>query len=433
MDKTTTPTHLSLLGQRRFAPFLAAQFEGVFVNHLFKTSMLIVIAFDIFPGAPAASSTYGMLALGLYALPHLVLASLAGQIADRMDKVRLLRLTKAAELVIMLFAWVALSAQSLPLLMAALFLFGAKGSFLAALEYSVPPLLLERRELLAATGLIQASGVIALLTGQIAGGAVASQFVGLLLLLLALGGCAAAWLVPAAPAFPAAFRIQWNVAAGAVAVVRPALADPALRTAIAGISWFFVVGAIFTGQFAALVRNHIAAEALVVSAFLTMFVCGTVGGAIATHRLLRGTISTRLTPIAAAFIAIFILDFALALSGMPSPGYELSSVGEFASTFAGKRLLLDVLGIGAAMAVMVVPLYGVLQTAGPADRRARDVAANNIVNAVFVLLATGIVATAIALEAALPNLFFALGLGGLAFVPLAIVLQRPASKADAGL
>ncbi|HEV2078800.1 MAG TPA: MFS transporter [Allosphingosinicella sp.] len=417
-------TQLTLLKSRRFSPFMAAHFQSVFCNNLFKTSMLILVAFSLFEDRAEASSSYAMLALGIYALPHILLAAVAGQIADLIDKARLVRIIKVAELFLMLLALLALQLQSLPLLLAVLLGVGAKGAFLAALEYSLLPQLLERRELLAGTGLMQAGAVIAVLTGQIAGGLMSHQSAGVILVLLAAAGMGASWLIPPAPSSRPDLRPDWNLLAAVVRVVKPPLGERALRTAMLGISWFYVVGALFTSQLAPLIRNNLGAEPEVVSAFLAMFVLGTAAGAVAVHMIMRGSISARLLPAAMAVLGLFTMDFWLGVSAFPPGGRDLLSFAELVSMPPAWRLLADLLGVGAAASVMVVPLYGVLQTAGPVERRGRDVAANNILNAVAVLLATGLVAAAVALGASIPSLFLLLGLSTLAIAGGALLLPR---------
>ena len=414
--------HFRLIVDGRLLPFLMTHLQGIFGSHLFKTAMLIVLSFHIFPNNPSLSSRYAMIGLALFALPHLLLAPLAGQLADQIDKVRLLRVIKGAEMLIMMLALLALQQQSLPLLLSVLLLIGAKGTVLAALQFSLPPQLLQKHELIAATGLLQSAGVIALLTGQMTGALVSFESAGLLLFVLSAAGFAVTWLIRPAPTDRASVELHWSPFAGAVSVLKPVFAHSRLRTATVGISWFYVVGAIFTGQIPTLVRNNIGGEPAVVSALLTMFVAGTVGGAILVHYILRGEISARLLPIGAAIIAISTLDFGLGLAGF-SKSDTLITLATFVATSDSWRLLLDLLVIGAAASIMVVPLYAMLQTAGPPERRGRDVAANNIVNAVAVIVATALVATAVTYEVSVPAVFMFLGAVTFGFA-LAAFLRR---------
>jgi acyl-[acyl-carrier-protein]-phospholipid O-acyltransferase / long-chain-fatty-acid--[acyl-carrier-protein] ligase len=402
-------SRLALLAQRRFAPIFFAQFFGVVANNLFKTAMLILIAFRIFPGDAAASGSFAMLAIGIFALPHFLFASLAGQLADGMDKARLARFIKGVEILLMLAAAVALLLQSLPLLLLVLFASGVRGTFFGPLDLSILPHHLDRKQLLMGAGMLQAGGVVAVLLGQICGGVLPVLWAAAMLPLLSTCGFIASLFIPPAPA-EEKVRLDWNLPRGILNVVRPVLRSPALRGAIFGISWFYVLGAVFTSQFAPLVSHGLGAEQAVVSLLLAAFLLGTASGALIVHRLLKGVISARLVPVAALAIGLATLDSWFAIRAFDPAADDAIPVAAFLARFAGLRLLLDMYLIAAAAAVLVVPLFAVLQTAGPGARRTRDIAANNIVNALAVLIATGAVALLIDLGFRTASLFLLLGL-----------------------
>lgn len=407
-----------LLRTRRFGPLFLTQFLGAFNDNLYRTAMLFLIAYHVVPGDAAAAGTWAAVAGAVYVLPYFLFSSVAGELADRIDKARLARLLRAGDLGVMLAGAFALIAGSVPLLMVVLFCTGTRGVFFGPLKFSILPQHLAPGELLGGTGLMQASGFLAILGGQIAAGLLPYRVTASLLVVVAGLGLAAAWAIPAAAAPRPDLRIRRNLAAGMVDLARSAAGQKRLFGAILGISWFYALAALFTSQFPSLVANVIGARESVGALFLAAFSTGMAAGAIGVGRLLKGRISARYVPLSALVLSLFTIDLWLVTSGM-SPGVERIGPAAFLAEPASWRLLLDLFAIAAAAGVFAVPLYAVLQTAGDPKRRACDVAANNLMSASAVVVAALLAGLLFALGGSIPTLFLALSLITLGIAALA--------------
>ena len=92
---------ISLLAKRRFGPMFAVQFLGAFNDNLLKFALLFLANFGIFAGQPDKAELLAAISTGLFILPYFLFSALAGQLADAIDKARLVRWVKAAEIGIM--------------------------------------------------------------------------------------------------------------------------------------------------------------------------------------------------------------------------------------------------------------------------------------------------------------------------------------------
>jgi acyl-[acyl-carrier-protein]-phospholipid O-acyltransferase/long-chain-fatty-acid--[acyl-carrier-protein] ligase len=411
-----------LLTKRRFAPLFVALVLGSFTNNLFKTATLIAIVFRISPDDPAVSASQAAIAAGIFAAPHFLFASIAGQLADRVDKARMARLIKGADVFVMAFGAAALALGSLSLLLLVLFLSGVRGALFSPVKYAMLPHHLRRGELLFGTGLVQAGGVVAGLAGQLCAALLPMDATNMLLVVLPAIAFGASCMIPPAQSIAPQALVDWNIGVGIPRVLRDALAQPALRLPIAGISWFYAVGSVFTSQFAPLVRNELGGDEGVVSLFLIAFAAGVTSGALAVHRLLKGKISLRLVPISAAAAGFLSLDlWIVARDIAPSGGVGATA---FLAQASALRLIADLFLLAASAAMSVVPLYTRLQTAGDPAKRARDIAANNILNAFAVLLITIVAGLALKMGASVPSLFAVIGLATLALALAARSFRR---------
>jgi acyl-[acyl-carrier-protein]-phospholipid O-acyltransferase/long-chain-fatty-acid--[acyl-carrier-protein] ligase len=404
---------IGLLADRRFGPFFASNALGVFSNNLFQSGLVFAIVFRILAEDAAEGAALAALAGGIFALPHVIAGSLAGQLADRFDKARLNRIIKGANVPLMAAAALALTGDSIVLLMTILFLAGIRGTLSGPIKYAILPDHLERRELLAATGWIQASGSVMALAGRMLGALLPVALLSPLLLAVAAGSFAASLFVPSAPAAKPGLKVDWNIFAGIRNITISAMRRERVRNAILGITWFFVIGAAFTSQIAPLARNAIGASEAVGALFLGIFSIGAALGALAAQRLLKGEISARLVPLASLGVALSCAD--LWLATLPFvPGAGAVGPAAFVSHPPGWRLLLDLLALSFSASLFVVPLYAILQTAGEPEERARDVAANNIVNAVAVMAGAGLVGLLVRSGVPSAGVFLFFGLATLA-------------------
>ena len=159
---------LRLLRARRFGPFFWTQFLGALNDNLFKNALVILFAFQA-SGVAFSTNTLVNLATGLLTLPFFLFSATAGQIADKVDKARIIRTVKVFEIAIMLLGALGLHLHSVPLLLGVVFLMGTHSAVFGPVKYSILPQHLRADELVAGNALVQMGTFLAILGGTILG------------------------------------------------------------------------------------------------------------------------------------------------------------------------------------------------------------------------------------------------------------------------
>ena len=379
-----------LLGTMRFLPLFVTQFLGAVNDNLFKNALVLLALYRLNGDGPVIVALAG----GVFILPYILFSALAGQLADMHEKSRLIRLTKYGELAIMMAAAAGFVAENIPVLLLALFGLGIQAAFFSPLKYGILPEHLREDELLAGNGLIEAGTFIGILLGTIGGGVAITmpgggRIVPAAGLLLAAAGIAAAHGVPPAPPRPDAPRkIGWNIVNETATLLREARADPPVWSALLGLSWFWALGATLLAEFPTIARVQLHAGGHVVTAMLAVFSIGVGLGSVLCARLLRGEISARLVPWAGLGISVFTADFGFA-AGSAGAGH---AVLNFSQAWLGRRMLFDLLALSVCGGCYSVPLYAICQEYSAPSHRARMIAANNVLNAVAMVLAAALAA-----------------------------------------
>ncbi len=358
-------------------------------------------------------------AAGLFTLPYLLLSSIAGQLADGMDKARLVRWVKVAEIAIMAVALVGFRLASVPILLGCVVAMGVHSAIFGPVKYSILPQHLRRDEIMAGTGLVEAGTFVAILAGQLLGGLVVPERAGLIALAVAVAGFGASWLVPAAPPPAPGPPIDWNLVRGTVRILRVARGGRGLWLAVLGISWFFGVGTVVTAQLAPLAHGVLGAGPRVVTLFLLVFSVGVAGGSVLVSRLLGGVVSGRYLPAAALGMAVFLLDLWFATRRYaPAPAIGWHA---FLGEPQGWHVVFALAGLSVAGGMFVVPLYAWLQTHADAAERSRVIAANNVVNSVVTVALTLVAVLLTGRGTGVPEI---MGAMGVATLPFALIMRR---------
>jgi acyl-[acyl-carrier-protein]-phospholipid O-acyltransferase/long-chain-fatty-acid--[acyl-carrier-protein] ligase len=382
---------MSLLTSRRLGPLCLTQTCGAFNDNLVKNAMIVLAIFKLGAGGAGLAALAG----ALFIAPYALLSATAGQLADRFDKSHLIRITKAVEVLLMAAAAYAFLANSVPGLLGVLFGLGVQATMFGPLKYGILPDHLRDDELVAGNGLIEASTFLAILAGTVAGGALAlldsgPAIVGGAGIGVSLIGLAAAFGVPKAPAADSSLRIGWNIIRETIEVTRQARTRRPVWLSILGLSWFWAIGATLLSEFPSIARDALGAQGQVVTLLLTMFAIGIGVGSMLCARLLHGEVSARLVPFAAFGITVFTWDFATAV--IHGGGLQLTTVTAVLQSPTGWRMLADLLLLAICGGLYSVPLYAIVQEQSEPSHRARTIAANNIVNAVMMVLGAGFVA-----------------------------------------
>ena len=380
---------LGLLKRRRFLPLFATQFLGAFNDNLFKTSMVLFATYEIFADQ-RQESFFNALAAALFILPFFLFSALAGQLADTMDKARIIRVVKTVEIAIMAVGCAGLAlartgAVTVPvaLMLAAIVGLGLHSTFFGPIKYAILPQHLEEDDVLGGTGLVEAGTYLSVLLGTMAAGFVyhSTLLVAAGTFLVAVSGWLIARAVPPAPRLGPPLTLDWNPVRASWRLISGTLHIPRLFLAICAISFFWTIGSVLIIIFPPLVKNVLTADASVASLFLAVFSVGVAIGSVVINLMLRGHISARWSPVSVIAMGAAVLAFwAVIRAWVPAPDGQLYDIASFVTQPRAIPVLLALIGVAVFGGMFVVPLYAFLTTTVPKDQTARTVAANNVVN-----------------------------------------------------
>ncbi len=413
-------SQFQLLFARRLGPLFATQFFGAFNDNLFKAALTV---FFVYGGIVAAQQTDLAVnaAAGLFVLPYFLFSALAGQIADRYEKSRLIRGVKLLEIAVALLAGAALFLQSLTLMLLALFMLGFQSTFFGPLKFSILPQHLRETELVGGNGMVGMGTFVAILLGTIlgtlVGGAEAvSAWLFALVLAVALAGYLASRGIPEAPAADSGQTVRWNPVPLTREAIRLARENKSVFLSILGISWFWLTGAVYIAQIPNLTREHLAGDPTVVTLFLTVFTVAVAIGSLLCERLSGRRIEIGLVPFGSLGLSAAGIDIWFAVEAMGAVEVTaMRGAGEFLAADGSLRLLIDILVLGICGGMYVIPLMAFIQARTPEDRRARIIGANNILNSLFMVTGAALAIVWLALlELTIPSLLLAVAVTNVA-------------------
>lgn len=334
----------------------------------------------------------GNLAAGIFILPFFLFSATAGQLVDKLDKARVARFVKLAEIAIMILAGVGFAMHSLAVLLAALFLMGMHSTLFGPVKYAILPQHLQANELVAGNALVEAGTFVAILLGTLLGGLLAAlgngtMWISIAALLIAGAGYATSRGIPPAPSSAPQLAIRFNPILDTWRCIADARANREVFIAIIGLSWFWLYGALFLAQFPAYAKNVLGGDEMSVTLLLAVFTVGIGTGSLACDRLSGHKVELGLVPFGAIGLTLFGLDFALASPvQFYAPSHLPIPLGQLLSMVSIWRILFDLLLLGAFGGFFCVPLYALMQASSAEEKRARTIAANNIVNALFMVV-----------------------------------------------
>ncbi len=341
-------------------------------------------------GVVFSENTLVNLSTGLLTLPFFLFSASAGQIADKFDKSRIIRLVKLFEIGIMLLGAAGLRLHSVPLLLAVVFLMGTHSAVFGPVKYSILPQHLHPDELVGGNALVQMGTFAAILLGTILGGALVKlggeTAVSATVLALAGAGWLASRGVPPAPAPAADLRLDWHPVRETLRIVGFARENRTVFLSILGISWFWFYGALFLAQFPGLTRHVLGGDEWVATLLLVVFSVGVALGCMLCERLSSRTVELGLVPFGSIGLSLFAADLFFATRGMAPAGAPVGALA-FLHSLRHWRVLADLVLIGAFGGFFIVPLQALVQQRSEPSRRSRIIAANNILNAAFMVLA----------------------------------------------
>ena len=395
------------MASRRFAPLFWCQFFSAFNDNFLKNALVFLIMFGaggVGGGADGGSAALVTLAGAAFIAPFFFLSGLGGQLADRYDKAYVARRLKAAEILAAAVAVLGFWLASVPILFVALVLFGIVAALFGPIKYGILPDHLARAELPAGNALIEAATFLAILTGTIAGGLAVTHGGAHAFGLLVMGFAGLCWLaslaIPTTGEAAPTLEVDRNVLRSTGSLMRDLYEDTRLwRTGLI-TSWFWLVGAVVLALLPALVKRTFGGDETVVTALLALFSVGVALGSGLASWLCAGRIVMLPTPIAALIMGLVSLDLALVASASVPPPSPVGAL-EFLGSWRGARIAVDFVVLAAAAGLFIVPSFAALQAWTPKERRARVIAASNVLAAAFIVL--GAVSLAVLQKAGLSS------------------------------
>lgn len=382
-----THSQFRLLGQRRFLPFYLTQFSGAFNDNLYKNALLLLITFSAGGVMGLSVNVVVNLAAFLFILPFFLFSGIAGQMADRYEKARIIRNVKLAEIVIMALAALGLWFGWYELLLVLLFLMGTQSTFFGPVKYAILPQVLAHDELVGGNGLVGMGTFVAILLGTIAAGLLmgfdaAAKFIAVAVLVMAVLGYLAARQVPPTRIEGAGVPVRFRPVQETWHLMVLAAERRRVLLAILAISWFWFLGAAYLTQFPNFARTSLRGDETVVTLLLAMFTVGISVGSMLCERLTKHQISLVPVPWGALGLSLLGIDLFFAVPDNP----VASTWWTLVTDPVYLRVLLDLVGIGICGGLFIVPLYAFIQHETPATKRARIIAALNVINALFMVV-----------------------------------------------
>ncbi len=411
-------SQFALLKQRRFLPFFTVQALGAFNDNVYRQA---IIGLLFYLGIDDAQRTlYTNLAPALFILPYFLFSAIAGQIAEKLEKQKLIVITTTMEIAIMSLAAVGFLTENMAVLLVALFCTGLQSTLFGPVKYSILPSVLKPEELTGGNGLVEMGTSISILFGMIFGGLI-FQLAGshgpiaaaTAVIVIAVAGNLVARQVPRVDAGAPELKINWNPIPESRAIMQLTRRTPAVRNAILGVSWFWFIGTVLTAQLPTYAEVNLGGRQELYVFALALFSIGTGTGSLLCEKLSGRTVEIGLVPLGAFGVSAFMLDLYFA-----RPGQALLAgldIGQFLSQPGSWRIVLDLVGIGVFTGFFVVPLFALIQSRTPRAELSRVIAGLNIQNSLFIVSAAviGIVVQRF-LGWSIPQVFLALAIANAA-------------------
>ncbi len=404
------PSQFALFRERRFAPFFWTQFLGALNDNVFKVGFSSLVTYQTARFSGVDAKTAAFLISAIFILPFVLLSATSGQIADKYDKATLTRFVKTFEIVVMLIGGAGFVTHHAPLLYLCTLLMGVHSTLFGPVKYAYLPQHLEDRELVGGNGLVEMGTFVAILIGTIIGGAAAASpahgawLLAGVCLAVALAGRAMSSRVPVSPASQPDLRINWNPITETWRNLALARANRTVFLSLLGISWLWFVGATFLTSFFSYAKDVLSANPDVVTVLLATFSLGIGTGSLLCERLSKRRVEIGLVPLGSIGISVFALDLYWASQGV-APAGQLVGVAQFLGHARHWRILADLFLLALFGGLYSVPLYAWIQSRCPSTHRARIIAANNILNAFFMIVSALMAIGLTSLGVSIPGIF----------------------------
>ncbi len=402
------PNQFALLKQRRFAPFFWTQFSGAANDNVFKFAFTVMVTYQLSISwmQPAIA---GLVIGALFILPFLLFSATSGQLTDKYEKTAMIRFVKSLEIVIMLIAAYGFFTVNVPVLLGCTFLMGLHSTLFGPVKFAYLPQVLNERELTGGNGMVEMGTFVAILAGNIVGGvlialpSIGAAWVAIVCIAIAILGRITAQYIPDAPATDPGLQINWNPLTETFKNLKLAYGNKVVFRSLMGISWMWFFGAVFLSQFPSFAKDVLHGSSNVASLLLVVFSIGIATGSLLCEVLSRRHVEIGLVPLGAIGMSVFALDLYFASRALPQA--DLLTVAQFIAAPAHWRVMADLFLLSLFAGLYSVPMYALIQLRSVPTHRARIIAANNILNALFMIASSLIVGALLGAKFTIPQVF----------------------------
>ncbi|MBI2748884.1 MAG: MFS transporter [Burkholderiales bacterium] len=412
-DPHAHPNQFALLRQRRFAPFFWTQFSGAANDNLFKFAFTVMVTYQL--SVDWLNPKMAGLVIGaLFILPFLLFSATAGQLTDKYDKTVMIRFVKNLEIAIMAIAAYGFVSGHVAVLLLCTFLMGVHSTLFGPVKFALLPQVLGERELTGGNGMVEMGTFVAILLGNVVGGLlvaipnVGHETVAVACVSMAIVGRVVAGFIPKAPATDPGLTINWNPVSETLRNLKLAHGNLVVFRSLLGISWMWFFGAVFLSQFPSLAKEVLHGNEQVASLLLVVFSIGIGTGSLLCEVMSRHHVEIGLVPLGAIGMSVFAVDLYFASSGLPAS--EVMGLAAFMAQPAHWRVMADLALLSLFAGLYSVPMYALIQLRSQATHRARIIAANNILNALFMIGSSVIAGALLKAGFTIPQIFLFTGL-----------------------
>lgn len=385
----TQQSQFALLGKKRFLPFFVTQLLGAFNDNIFKQSLILAILFKL--NIDGDRDLLVNLCALLFILPFFLFSALGGQFGEKFAKDALIRKLKLIEVFILFAGAAGVLLNNLALMLTVLFAMGTQSALFGPVKYSILPQHLRENELVGGNALVEMGTFLAILAGTIGAGIMMASssyapiVAGSVVLVAVLGYLSSLGIPRAAAAMPS-LQLDWNILRQTWLTLKLGLGQrPAVSRSLVGNSWFWFLGAIYLTQIPAYAKVWLHGDESVVTLILTVFSLGIGLGSMLCERMSGHKVEIGLVPFGSIGLTVFGILLWWCSGGFPEgaePHDWLALLGHGQAWW----ILGSILGIGLFGGFYIVPLYALIQSRTVEHERARVIAANNILNALFMVV-----------------------------------------------
>ena len=407
------PNQFALLKQRRFAPFFWTQFLGAGNDNLFKFAFTVMVTYqlqtDWLPPALA-----GLVIGALFILPFLLFSATSGQLADKYDKAMLMRFVKWFEIAVMALAGWGFMQANVPLLLGCVFLMGLHSTLFGPVKFAYLPQHLNERELTGGNGMVEMGTFVAILLGNVIGGLLiaiprsGAQLAAAACVGVAVIGRLVSQAIPASPSTDPDLRINWNPVTETWRNLKLARENIVVFRSLLGISWMWFFGVVFLSLFPSFAKEVLHGNEQVASLLLVVFSIGIGIGSLLCEVLSKRHVEIGLVPLGAIGMSVFSVDLYFASRGLPPAASQ--TLTQFVGIAAHWRVMADLALLSLFAGLYSVPMYALIQMRSLPSHRARIIAANNILNALFMIVSSIGVGLLLKANFTIPEVFLITGL-----------------------